>query len=160
VTAWQIGYGSRNADGLDPADGGGLGAYIGRVIAWVPADVIALYGVVITALQATDSSKGSNPSVAMLVLFIILAPVVTWLAALSAKHFTYRDVAAGVLAFVAFGIWSTSVPQSGWGHFKWVQHNPVQLAIFGAVAGLLFGLIASIVSNLVPKDPILFKKSA
>jgi hypothetical protein len=154
MTAWQIGYRGDESPSL-AGGGSGLGAYVGRVIEWIPADVVALYGVVVTSLQATATDEGKNPSAGWLIVFIAITPFVSWLGVLAAKRpFTWRDLAAGGLALVAFAIWSTSVPLSGWGRLQWVRDNPTQLAISAAVGGLLFSLLASVINDWVPNKRI------
>jgi hypothetical protein len=155
MTAWGVGFRRAELSGLDSV--GGLGAFVGKVISWIPADVVALYGVAVTTQEATRTHSGSNPNTGLLVTFIVLAPIVAWAGAFAApnRKFTWRDLVAGILAFFGFAIWSTSVPRSGWGGIDWVQQHPTDVAIGAAVAGLVFSLIASGVDRRVPDKPII-----
>jgi hypothetical protein len=154
MTAWQVGYRGDEIRSL-AGGGSGLGAFVGKVIEWIPADVVALYAVVVTSLQGTATEKSKNPSLVWLIIFILITPLVSWLAVLVAKRpFTWRDFAAGGLALVAFAIWSTSVPQSGWGRLRWIRDNPAQLAIAAAVVGLVFSMVATVINDRVPNKRI------
>lgn len=112
--------------------------FIGRAVKWIPGDVIVLYGALVTGLEGVNPSP--NPSLLWLIVFWILTPVV----AVGGAFATGESLRVGklVLAFLAFGIWSLGLPDSGWQAWEAVRDNPIQSAAAAAIAGLLFGQLA------------------
>jgi hypothetical protein len=138
MSAWSIGR--RSGAGALGDGANDLKTFVDRVVQWIPADVIAIYGLGITALKAQDNDP--NPSVLWLVLAGVLAFIVVMLGAVSRGRVQRRDWALAVLAVIAFAIWSLAVPDSGWYDIDWVVDNPGWVAIIAAVAGILFGAAA------------------
>ena len=139
MSAWSLGR--RSGAGALAGGANDLKSFVDRVVQWIPADVIAIYGLGITALKSQDPDP--NPSVVWLVAAGVLAFLVTVLGARATRGTVVkRDWVLAGLAVIAFAIWSLAVPDSGWYDVSWVRDNPGWLAIISAVAGLLFGLVA------------------
>jgi hypothetical protein len=139
MSAWGIGR--RSGAGSLGADGAGLKGYIDRVTQWIPADVLSLYVLGITALQTQHPNP--NPNVALLVGGLVLAPVLVLAAAWrTRRRISLKDGVLAGLSSLAFAFWSLTVPESGWHRIQWVATNPGWIVIITAVAGLLFGLLA------------------
>lgn len=146
MSAWGIGR--RSGAGRLAADGGGLKAYVDRVTQWIPADVVSLYVLGITTLQIQHPNP--NPSVALLVGGLVLAPVVVLIAAWRTRgKVSWKDGVLAGLSVLAFAFWSLVVPESGWHRIQWVASNPGWIVIITAVAGLLFGLVADPLADAV-----------
>jgi hypothetical protein len=124
--------------------------YVDRVIEWIPGDVLALFGFAVTALHY----EGSQPSVALLIAFTVLTPIVVWLGAFAHHAVTKRDAAEIALAMPAFLIWSVAIPESGWWRWHTIAEHSVRTAIAAAVAALLFNLFAQGIERKVPAAPI------
>lgn len=139
MSAWGVGRasGSQNLAG----DDGGLKAFVDRVIQWIPADVIAIYTLGITALASQEPNP--NPSPAWLIIAAGLAFVLVLLGAYTTrKTIRGKDVGLAVLAVIAFAIWSLAIPESGWYEWDEVADNPGWVAIVAAVGGILFSAMA------------------
>jgi hypothetical protein len=146
MSAWQIGA---NPPAPRPSKGSGRRVRSDPreetqkaaedVIKWIPGDALAIYMTGVTALSAGAQSK---PSVAFLVVAAVLTPVLVLLGAWAkGKVELVHWVSAG-LGVLAFLIWSLTVPFSGWQSWSLVADHQVGVAIFGAIAGVLFGLFA------------------
>ncbi|WP_345799902.1 hypothetical protein AAIB33_10440 [Microbacterium sp. AZCO] len=155
MSAWGVGYRSGEVRPLSD-DPNKLGGFVNRVVEWIPADVVALYAAAVTALQGSKS----NPSFGWLIVFLIATPIISWLGVLAArKPFTWKALAAGLLAAAAFAIWSASVPFSGWWEIPAIAANPVAVAISCALGGAVFGLVASVVDDLIPAKRVFIRRA-
>ena len=144
MSAWAIGR--TNGQGtLAGGQGLTLKSFVDKTIKWIPADVIALYTLGITALKTQHPDP--NPSVALLIGALVLAPILVILGAVSARSLNSSDYVLAALSVVAFAIWSLAIPDSGWHRIDWVVANPGYIAVISAVAGLLFGIIADSVTG-------------
>lgn len=124
--------------------------YLDRVVQWIPADVLAVFGFAVTALH----HPGSQPSVALLIIFTCLTPVVVLLGFSLGRPLTQRDIAETALSIPAFVIWSSAIPESGWWRWHLIANHPVTTAIVAAVAALLFSLVAQGVERRADPKPI------
>ena len=78
----------------------------------------------------------------------LVTPVFTWLAVLKSEQKVGRETwLACMLAFIAFLIWSFSVPFNGWQSFRVIVENSGAVAVVSAIAGMLFGQIADILTS-------------
>jgi hypothetical protein len=113
---------------------------IGRIVDWIPGDVIILYAAAITALSADDNYKPSAWS-----LVIGGAGAFVWSLASSfatAGTITKLAAKAALFAGIATLLWAATVPGSGWQAFDWYADNTkFGLVVVAALAGLL-GLVA------------------
>lgn len=153
MTAWSTGY--RRNEMRTLSGDTKLGGFVNRVVEWIPADVVAMYAAAVTYLEEGDA----NPSEKWLYVFLVATPFVSWFGTLAAKRpFTWQSLVAGLLALGGFAIWSASVPNSGWWAIEQVARNPQDVAISCALGGAIFGLIASVIDDRVPKTAIFGSK--
>ena len=146
MSAWGIGR--RNGAVSLAGGSAGLKAYVDRVTEWIPADVVSLYVLGITALQAQHPNP--NPNWVLLVGGLVLAPSLVLIAAWKTRgRISRKDGALAGLSSLAFAFWSLVVPESGWHRIQWVATNPGWIVIITAVAGLLFGLLADPLADAV-----------
>lgn len=139
MAAWQTGErfaseGSLAAQSATPRD------IIGRIVDWIPGDVVILYAAAITALSA---SEGYEPSAWSLVIGGVGAFV--WSLASSfatAGTVTKMAAKAALFAGIATLLWVATIPDAGWQAFAWYADNTkFGLVVVAALAGLL-GLLA------------------
>lgn len=129
----------REAGGASFRNERDAGEFVGRVVRWVPGDVIVLFAACITWVGV------DKPSVPLLVLFGALTPLIVLGGAWSrSRHRVGKsDYVKAVLGLVAFVIWSLTVPGSGWRAWPVIAENVGWVAVISAVGGVLFGLIGS-----------------
>lgn len=129
----------------------------GKLLTWIPGEVIALYGALLTiAMQNNPEKLGSDLSIALTVLGVIVAGGFVLLAAYSnttdeswqSKRIKWR---AG-LASVAFAIWSLTVPNSGWNEINWIAENPGLVAGIAGFLGIAFSFFATGKDNRLAKE--------
>ena len=113
-------------------------AVMDKLTKWIPGDVLALYVAAVAALSA----GGLRASLVVLLCATLFTPLVVIAAAFAKDHVTKRVWVAAILATVAFGIWSVSVPLSWWQHLPVVQANQAAFSIGAAALGVLFGYVA------------------
>jgi hypothetical protein len=137
MSAWSLG---RRQGSSNLAGGNTLKTYVDHVVQWIPADVIAIFTLGITALKSQHPDP--NPSWAWLVIAAVLSPLMVVLGSLGTGAAALKITKLAVLAIPAFGIWSLAIPDSGWYAIDWVKSNPGWVAALSAVAGLVFAPIA------------------
>jgi hypothetical protein len=130
----------------------------GKVLAWIPGEVIVIYGALITLFVGSESENlGSSASIILTAIGIILAGGLVVLAAWSstsgAGWLTKRIKGRAVLASAAFIIWSLTVPDSGWQEIGWIADHPAETAALAGIIGLIFSLIAAGADNRWGKQP-------
>ena len=142
MTAWRLGEDAvgdsfRTADTQKDAL-----TFVGKMLDWIPADVVALFAAAITAFQ-------SNPSKNSAKILIIGGVLLTFVAVLGGAYKASRSFSFAkavwthaTLAPIAFLIWSPSVPNSGWHDINWIDKNPELTVAACAVAAFLFALFA------------------
>ena len=119
---------------------GALQAALGKLTKWIPGDVIALYVAAVTALAA---AKNAQPSVALLIVFIVVTPLFVILSAFAASGSVQAKILLpAILAAVAFTLWSLSVPLSGWQRWSFVHDHQAVVAIAAAIVAILYGFLA------------------
>lgn len=124
----------------------------GKVLAWIPGEVVVLYGALVTLFVQNDAEKiGDTASVILTVLGILFAGGFVVLAAWSntskAGWLTKRVRGRAVLASFAFLIWSLTVPNSGWNEIEWIAEHPAETTAVAGVLGLVFSLVATGADN-------------
>jgi hypothetical protein len=130
----------------------------GKVLAWIPGEVIVLYGALITLFVQNDPEKAGNATTIILtVLGVIAAGGFVYLAAWSStktkQWVTKRIRGRAILASIAFLIWSLTVPNSGWNEIGWIADNPAAMAGIAGAFGLVFSFIATGFDNRFTDDP-------
>jgi hypothetical protein len=130
----------------------------GKVLAWIPGEVVVIYGALITLFIGSESeSLGSSTSIILTAAGIILAGGLVVLAAWSSTSgpgwLTKRIKGRAALACIAFVIWSLTVPDSGWQELGWIADHPAETAAIAGVIGLIFSLIATGADNRWGKQP-------
>lgn len=128
--------------------GAGLLTYVGRVLTWIPADVVALFGAVTMALvDEPKDAAGPWLIVGGAILSALFVVGGAWSrrgsGASSSAWFTGKLRWRTMLAPVAFLIWSPTVPGSGWTNLAIVAENPGWTVVACAAAGALFALFVS-----------------
>jgi hypothetical protein len=129
----------------------------GKVLSWIPGEVVVLYGALITLFVGTSAdSPGDAASIILTVLGVIFASgfvvLAAWSSTSDSEWLTKRIKGRAFLAGVAFVIWSLTVPDSGWQEIKWIAEHPAQTAGIAGVFGLIFSLIATGADNRWAKD--------
>jgi hypothetical protein len=149
VTAWRLGEdaSSRDVRGVQADDKTAL-SFVGKLIEWIPADVVALYAALITAFESDPAEANAKYLIGSGVLLALVAvPLGAWSARSKLtdpkKWWTRLVQKRTALAPIAFLIWSPTVPNSGWQDITAISDNPgITTAICGVVA-FLFALVAS-----------------
>jgi len=118
---------------------------VDKVVKWIPGDVLGLY------LAAVSAIGVASPQLWLLIVAILLAPFVVVFGSLTLPEDQRpsRLPARAALSAVAVAIWALTVPGSGWQVFTVVSQNAQTVAVIGAILGLVFGLVASV---LVPDE--------
>lgn len=142
MSAWGIGRRSGTAS-LAAGGGNDIKAFVDRLVQWIPADVIAIYTVGITALRTEDPDPNPSP------LWLGIAAALSFALVLLAAQRTRgtvggRDLLLAVAAVVAFGLWSLAIPDSGWYDWQVVADHPGWVAVVAGAGGLLFGAVAEV----------------
>ena len=139
MSAWGIGR--RGGTESLAAGQAPITAFVDRLVQWIPADVVAIYTVGITTLRTQHPDP--NPSTVWLIIAGALAFILVLLAAKrTRKTVTGHDFALAVVAVIAFAIWSLAIPNSGWYHWSFVNHNPGWVALIAGLGGVLFAATA------------------
>jgi hypothetical protein len=141
MTAYSLGQ--RGVTG-QTAPSSTIDSFIGRVIRWIPTDIIALYTAGISLLAQPPAESGAKY---LLIGFIILAPLAVLLGAWTAgtggtSWFTAKIKYRTLFAPIAFVIWSPSVPSSGWQEWHLVNDHPRLTVIVCGVAAYVFAQVA------------------
>jgi hypothetical protein len=144
--AWQLGVdAARRQRGLilgdDPQNA--LLTIVGRVLKWVPADIVVMFGSgVALYVAANDAASwwlipafaGVAPALVTLTAFSGRDPTRAWWT----KMVAFRTGAAPLASL----LWMFTVPDTPWTHVKWVGQHDKPTIIIAAVIGALFSLIA------------------
>jgi membrane associated rhomboid family serine protease len=145
MSAWSLGAVPRDSvrDLRQPTSG--LKTFVDKVVKWIPGDVLGLY------LAAVSAIGVASPQLWLLIVAIVLAPFVVVFGSLTLpeNQRPSRLPARAALSAVAVAIWALTVPGSGWQVFAAVSQNAQTVAVIGAILGLVFGLVASV---LVPDE--------
>ena len=117
--------------------------YVGKLIGWIPADAIGFYAASVTVL--VDDPK-DDPSWWLVALGGGVAAFLT-LAGRKSKHgwrsmLSWKMLVHIVIVLVAFGIWSATVPDSGWQEIDWVDKHAGWTVVISAALGLVVATIA------------------
>ncbi|HEX3329168.1 MAG TPA: hypothetical protein VHS27_04540 [Gaiellales bacterium] len=140
MTAYSLGQ--RGVTGQVAPDST-IDSFIGRVIRWIPTDIIALYTAGISLLAQAPAEVGAKW---LLIGFIILAPIAVvlgaWTASTSGGWFTNKIKFRTAFAPIAFVIWSPSVPSSGWQEWHVVNDHPRLTVVVCGVVAYVFAQIA------------------
>ena len=157
--AWQLGVdAARHQRGLllnEPPQNP-LVTIIGRVLKWVPADVVVMFGAAVAVYVADEA----EPGVWLIPFFAGLAPVLVVLSAFAGRDKTkpwwtrllaYRTVVAPFATL----IWMYTVPETPWERIKWVADHDTEVIIIAAVTGAMFSLLAQALEDSIsdPTEP-------
>jgi len=120
----------------------------GKVLQWIPGEVIAFYGAITTIIVQNEAEAiGDTGSILLTVAGVLLAAGFVVLGAFANTSekgwLTKRVVLRSVLAAVAFAIWSLTVPSSGWNQIEWIKDHPAITAAIAGVLGLCFSMFAT-----------------
>lgn len=157
MSAWGLARQQQALQSLSGNDNGNddakrqLAGYIDRVVRWIPADVVAFYALVVTALRQGSTS----PNVPWLMIFAIGTPLIVILGAFSlGRPLLWSDLCDAALSLPAFLIWSISIPESGWWKWSAVSNNPAVAAVAAGLCGLVFSLLAQGIEKRASPRPI------
>ena len=149
MTAWRLGEDTtaRDGRGLAGDDKTAL-SFVGKLIEWIPADVVALYAALITAIKADPGDIEAKYLIGGGVLLALVAvPLGAWSGRrklTNPNHWWTTLVKKRMaLAPIAFLIWSPTVPDSGWQDISWINDNPAITTAVCAVLAFLFALVAT-----------------
>lgn len=144
MSAWQLGRegATPRFAAFDAETDTPLQTFVGRVLTWIPLDVVAIYAAAITALTDEPNDSVSKWLIVGGVSLALVAVPLGAFATKTSEWFTKKVKVRMALAPIAFLIWSPTVPDSGWNNVKFVVDNPAWTVVICAVAGYLFSLIA------------------
>lgn len=133
-----------------------LAEYAGKVLPWIPGEVVVLYGALITLfVQNKPEDVGDTSSVVLTIGGALFAGGFVLLAAFAnTSDASWRSkplLGRAGLATVAFAIWSLTVPNSGWNTINCIAENPVETAAIAGVVGLIFSFVATGIDNRLSK---------
>lgn len=137
MSAWTIG--AERVPAAKLGDKSAATEIIGKLARWIPGDILVLFAGAVNWV----STEPSHPSVPLLVVFWAATPCVVILSAWAKHDLKKIDSVKAFLATIAFGIWSLSIPRSGWQNWDLVSKNPGWVTGISALGGLMFGLLAS-----------------
>jgi hypothetical protein len=129
---------------------GGLGDFIGKIVTWIPAEVVAFYGAAVAAIISDPSKRGGWVLVLIGVILSALLVVLGAWSATTGSWFTKRVKFRTAMAPIAFLIWSTTVPDSAWNSWHVVAHHRGWSVIVAALLGLLFSQVAAGIDKRFP----------
>lgn len=122
--------------------------FAGKVLQWIPGEVIAFYGAITTIIvQNEKESIGNLGSILLTAAGVLLSAAFVLLAAFSNTSekgwLTKRVKLRSGLAAIAFVIWSLTIPSSGWNQIDWIAKHPAPTAAIAGLLGLVFSLFAT-----------------
>jgi hypothetical protein len=122
--------------------------FAGKVLQWIPGEVIAFYGAITTIIVQNDKdSIGDLGTVLLTGAGVLFAAGFVVLAAFSntskSGWLTKQVKLRSALAAVAFAIWSLTIPSSGWNQINWIAENPAPTAAIAGFLGLVFSMFAT-----------------
>ena len=127
----------------DPKPGNSLVDIVGRVVKFIPGDVVVIFSAGIALYLANEDQPGKW----LIPVGLIVAPLFVFAGAFSAaggktgwltKLVRFRIVAAAI----AFFIWSFTVPATPWNQWDFIEDNDIITIIAAAILGGLFSLFA------------------
>lgn len=123
MSAIRMGTGPSSAALADNTTANPVLEFLGRWVKWIPAEVIAIYGLTISQMQPEPTAPSQAPVVSVPLFWITLAatPVVVAVAGILAK--SSKLVWRVLFSIVAFAIWSSTVPHSAWQDFDLFTKN-------------------------------------
>ena len=123
MSAIRMGTGASSAALSDNTTANPVLEFLGRWVKWIPAEVIAIYGLTISQMQPAPGAASQAPVVSVPLFWITLAatPIVVLVAGYLAK--SSRLLVRMVFSIVAFAIWSSTVPHSAWQEFDLFSKN-------------------------------------
>lgn len=122
---------------------------VNRLTKWIPAESLAVYVPGVTLLHSLGGAN-DEPKFWFVAVTAVVTPLFTWLQVLKSEQKVGRKTwLACTLAFIAFLIWSFSVPFNRWQDVRAIAENSGAVAVVSAIAGLLFGQIADILTSRV-----------
>lgn len=116
-----------------------LSEIIGRVVRWIPGDVIVVYGAFLVATEP------DSPSFTWMLVPWIATPVIVAIGALLAGR--GLPVIRMILSVIAFGLWAIDLPNSGWQEIDLIADNRVGAVLIASLVAVIFAQIADRVEN-------------
>ncbi len=148
MTAWRLGEdaSARDVRALVGDDKTAL-SFVGKLIEWIPADVVALYAALITAFKTDPAEAEAKYLIAAgVILALVAVPLGAWAGRKKLddpkRWLTKLVKKRTALAPIAFLIWSPTVPDSGWQDIPWINNNPAVTTAICAVLAFLFASVA------------------
>lgn len=144
--AWQLGEdAARRQRGAVASDDpqNALLTIVGRVLKWVPADVVVMFGSGVAIYVAANDTPGWW----LIPVFAAVAPILVSLSAFSGRDPTkawwtkmvaFRTFAAPLASL----LWMFTVPNTPWTRIGWVAKHDKPSIIIAAVLGAIFSLLA------------------
>ena len=142
MSAWALGRESHPRFTVEETPRETLLTYAGRVLQWIPADVVVLFTAAAMALvDEPKDAAGKWLIIAGVIASALFVIGGAWTQRTPGQPwYTNKAKLRTALAPVAFLIWSPTVPDSGWSDLKMVADNPAWTVIICAIAGTLFAL--------------------
>ncbi|KQO98324.1 hypothetical protein [Leifsonia sp. Leaf264] len=112
---------------------------LGALVKWIPADVVAGYGIATTLKVANN--KDADPDWVAWWIFLIIAPIFVAVVAWATKE--TKDLAWKVILVVpAFILWSSTIPASVWNTFSWFKDATALTYGVLFIIAVLFTIVA------------------
>lgn len=137
---------------VQAGDNPGL-TYVGRLLHWIPTDAVGAYTAAVTVLVDDETDK-SNPwlvvaggAVALILLLLGAGSKG------STYDWNYKLIPRAAIVVLAFGIWSVTVPDSGWQEVEWVDKHPGWTVAIAALLGLVLAAFADRIKPWLDTPP-------
>jgi hypothetical protein len=136
MSAWRIGSDRKDIPTFMGTD---LQTYLDRVTKWIPGDVLAIYAAGVTVLA---NREGAQPNIHWLAVMALATPAIVLLGGWATGALRREHAVRAALAIIAFGIWSVTVPFSGWQQWDVIARDSGFVAVLAGLSGIIFGLFA------------------
>lgn len=144
------------ATGGTPESKNAVTSALNVIVTYIPTEILALYVAVLAALEKPDTLPG-RPQWAAFYFFLLLTPVVVWLAyaakvktadrplPLAPRKWPMWEMFSATVAYVA---WAFALPKSPFLNEDW--YSPALSGVIVLVISTFLGLLAPVVQRPLP----------